>query len=227
MPRSGAAASRVATPQIRNVGTLGGNLLQDSRCPYYRGPWYCYRAGGIQCDAHHGMNQEHAIFGGSRCYTVSPSDTAPALIALGAAVRIHGAAPRECRCRIYSSRRARTSRHASCRARRSVGSRHGARPPRNPIDLHQVRDAERVGLRHRQRRGGAARRGGRRAMSASCSAASRPSPGGAWRRNENSRAAARCLDDRVRGAGSHCGGSSPRAQRIQGRAGQERSYTAR
>jgi len=94
-PGLAAAASRVATPQIRNVGTLGGNLLQDSRCPYYRGPWYCYRAGGIQCDAHHGMNQEHAIFGGSRCYTVSPSDTAPALIALDATVRIHGAVPRE------------------------------------------------------------------------------------------------------------------------------------
>jgi xanthine dehydrogenase YagS FAD-binding subunit len=90
-----AAASRVATPQIRNVGTLGGNLLQDSRCPYYRGPWYCYRAGGIQCDAHHGMNHEHAILGGSRCYTVSPSDTAPALIALDARARIHGPVPRE------------------------------------------------------------------------------------------------------------------------------------
>ena len=94
-PGLAAAASRVATPQIRNVGTLGGNLLQDSRCPYYRGPWHCYRAGGIQCDAHHGMNQEHAIFGGSRCYTVSPSDTAPALIALDATVRIHGQVPRE------------------------------------------------------------------------------------------------------------------------------------
>ena len=90
-PALSLAASRVATPQIRNVGTLGGNLLQDSRCPYYRGPWYCYRAGGIQCDAHHGMNQEHAIFGGSRCYTVSPSDTAPVLVALGATVTIHGA----------------------------------------------------------------------------------------------------------------------------------------
>ena len=89
-PALSLAASRVATPQIRNVGTLGGNLLQDSRCPYYRGPWHCYRAGGIQCDARHGMNQEHAIFGGSRCYTVSPSDTAPALVALGAAVSIHG-----------------------------------------------------------------------------------------------------------------------------------------
>ena len=82
------AASRVATPQIRNAGTLGGNLLQDSRCPYYRGPWYCYRAGGIQCDAHHGINQEHAIFGGSRCYTVTPSDTAPMLVALDAQVSI-------------------------------------------------------------------------------------------------------------------------------------------
>jgi xanthine dehydrogenase YagS FAD-binding subunit len=89
------AASRVATPQIRNVGTLGGNLLQDSRCPYYRGPWHCYRAGGIQCDARHGVNQEHAIFGGNRCYTVSPSDTAPALIALGATATIHGTTPRQ------------------------------------------------------------------------------------------------------------------------------------
>jgi xanthine dehydrogenase YagS FAD-binding subunit len=89
------AASRVATPQIRNVGTLGGNLLQDSRCPYYRGPWHCYRAGGIQCDARHGENQEHAIFGGNRCYTVSPSDTAPALIALGARVTLRGADTRE------------------------------------------------------------------------------------------------------------------------------------
>jgi xanthine dehydrogenase YagS FAD-binding subunit len=94
-PALSLAASRVATPQIRNVGTLGGNLLQDSRCPYYRGPWHCYRDGGIQCDAHHGMNQEHAIFGGSRCFTVSPSDTAPALIALGASATIHGATPRQ------------------------------------------------------------------------------------------------------------------------------------
>jgi len=94
-PALSLAAARVATPQIRNVGTLGGNLLQDSRCPYYRGPWYCYRAGGIQCDAHHGMNQEHAIFGGSRCFTVSPSDTAPALIALGASATIRGTTPRQ------------------------------------------------------------------------------------------------------------------------------------
>src|ERR1044072_5500271 len=94
-PAFALAVSRVATPQIRNVGTLGGNLLQDSRCPYYRGPWYCYRAGGIQCDARHGMNQEHAIFGGNRCYTVSPSDTAPALVALGASVTLRGTETRE------------------------------------------------------------------------------------------------------------------------------------
>ncbi len=84
------AASRVATPQIRNLGTLGGNLLQDSRCSYYRGPWYCYRAGGITCDAHHGINAEHAIFGADRCYTVSPSDLAPILVALDAVAEVAG-----------------------------------------------------------------------------------------------------------------------------------------
>ncbi len=84
------AAARVATPQIRNVGTLGGNLLQDSRCPYYRGPWHCYRAGGITCDAVRGFTHEHALWGGERCYTVSPSDTAPALVALGAEAEVFG-----------------------------------------------------------------------------------------------------------------------------------------
>ena len=78
------AASRVATPQIRNMGTIGGNLLQDSRCFYYRGPWHCYRAGGVICDARHGISSEHALFGADRCHTVSPSDTAPALVALDA-----------------------------------------------------------------------------------------------------------------------------------------------
>jgi xanthine dehydrogenase YagS FAD-binding subunit len=90
LPGLSKAASRVATPQIRNLGTLGGNLLQDSRCGYYRGPWYCYRAGGITCDAHHGINAEHAIFGGNRCYTVTPSDLAPILVALDASVKIAG-----------------------------------------------------------------------------------------------------------------------------------------
>ena len=86
------AATRVATPQIRNLGTVGGNLLQDSRCPYYRGAWLCYRAGGLTCDAHHGINDEHAILGADRCYTVTPSDLAPAVVALDARITAQGQA---------------------------------------------------------------------------------------------------------------------------------------
>jgi xanthine dehydrogenase YagS FAD-binding subunit len=80
------AADLVASPQIRNQGTLGGNISQDTRCWYYRGGWSCYRAGGNICyaDTPTAMNREHAILGASRCVAVSPSDTAPALVALGA-----------------------------------------------------------------------------------------------------------------------------------------------
>ena len=84
------AAGRVASPQIRNVGTLGGNLCQDTRCWYYRGGVDCYRAGGNTCyaDTPQGQNREHAIFGASRCVAVTPSDTANALVALGASLLI-------------------------------------------------------------------------------------------------------------------------------------------
>ena len=80
------AANVVATPQIRNQGTLGGNIAQDARCWYYRGGWPCYRAGGNICyaDTPTSMNREHAILGADRCVAVSPSDTAPALVALDA-----------------------------------------------------------------------------------------------------------------------------------------------
>lgn len=80
------AANRVASPQIRNVGTLGGNLVQDTRCWYYRRGLACYRAGGNICyaDSPEGMNREHSVFGASRCVAVSPSDTATALVALEA-----------------------------------------------------------------------------------------------------------------------------------------------
>jgi len=80
------AAGRVATPQIRNQATLGGNVSQDTRCWYYRGGWPCYRAGGNVCYAATGMsmNREHCVLGASRCVAVNPSDTAPALIALDA-----------------------------------------------------------------------------------------------------------------------------------------------
>ena len=84
------AASRVASPQIRNVGTLGGNVSQDARCWYYRYGLDCYRAGGVTCYAHtpEGQDREHCIFGANRCIAVSPSDTAPALVALNASMVI-------------------------------------------------------------------------------------------------------------------------------------------
>jgi xanthine dehydrogenase YagS FAD-binding subunit len=80
------AVELVASPQIRNQGTLGGNLSQDARCWYYRAGWPCYRAGGNICyaDTPVGRNREHAIFGANRCVAVHPSDSAPALIALDA-----------------------------------------------------------------------------------------------------------------------------------------------
>jgi xanthine dehydrogenase YagS FAD-binding subunit len=80
------AAGLVASPQIRNQGTLGGNVSQDTRCWYYRSGWTCYRAGGNICyaDTPTALNREHAIFDANRCVAVNPSDTAPALVALDA-----------------------------------------------------------------------------------------------------------------------------------------------
>src|SRR6202048_2328959 len=80
------AAELVASPQIRNQGTLGGNVSQDARCWYYRAGWPCYRAGGNICfaDTPTARNREHAILHAQRCVAVNPSDSAPALIALDA-----------------------------------------------------------------------------------------------------------------------------------------------
>ncbi len=80
------AAELVASPQIRNQGTLGGNVSQDARCWYYRAGWPCYRAGGNICyaDTPEARNREHAILHADRCVAVNPSDSAPALIALDA-----------------------------------------------------------------------------------------------------------------------------------------------
>jgi xanthine dehydrogenase YagS FAD-binding subunit len=80
------AAELVASPQIRNQGTIGGNVSQDARCWYYRAGWPCYRAGGNICyaDTPVGRNREHAILQAERCVAVNPSDSAPALIALDA-----------------------------------------------------------------------------------------------------------------------------------------------
>jgi xanthine dehydrogenase YagS FAD-binding subunit len=84
------AASEVASPQLRNQGTIGGNLCQKPRCWYYRGEFHCLRKGGDTCFAFAGENSFHCILGGKRCYIVHPSDTAPALVALDASVRIRG-----------------------------------------------------------------------------------------------------------------------------------------
>ena len=93
------AAGAVASPQIRNQGTLGGNISQNTRCWYYRGGWNCYRAGGSTCyagEGPEGQNREHAIFGVEDCAAVSPSDTAPALVALEARLVIkHAGGSRE------------------------------------------------------------------------------------------------------------------------------------
>jgi xanthine dehydrogenase YagS FAD-binding subunit len=85
-PMLAQAALIVASPQIRNQGTAGGNVSQDARCWYYRAGWPCYRAGGNICyaDTPTAVNREHAIFNADRCVAVNPSDTAPALIALDA-----------------------------------------------------------------------------------------------------------------------------------------------
>ncbi len=84
------AVSKVASPQIRNVGTIGGNVCQDTRCWYYRAGTDCYRAGGTTCyaDTPQGMNRELCLFGADRCVAVSPSDPAPALVALDASMVI-------------------------------------------------------------------------------------------------------------------------------------------
>ncbi len=85
------AAATLATPHIRNVGTLGGNLCQRPRCWYYRHPLIpCLKKGGDRCYALAGASKYLCILGGDRCYIVHPSDTAVALVALGASVEVHG-----------------------------------------------------------------------------------------------------------------------------------------
>src|SRR5262245_21377801 len=84
------AAETVATPQIRNVGTLAGNVCQRPWCWYFRNGFPCYKNGGNTCFSFAGENQFHAIFGGGPSYIVHPSDTAVALLALDARIRIVG-----------------------------------------------------------------------------------------------------------------------------------------
>ncbi|HVA79399.1 MAG TPA: xanthine dehydrogenase family protein subunit M [Candidatus Binataceae bacterium] len=87
------AAGEAATPQIRNLGTVGGNLLQRPRCWYFRNPLVnCLKKGGEKCYSIGGLNRYHAILGGGPSYIVHPSNLAPALVAYGASARIMGPA---------------------------------------------------------------------------------------------------------------------------------------
>jgi xanthine dehydrogenase YagS FAD-binding subunit len=81
------ACRLAASPQLRNMGTIGGNLLQATRCWYWRLKFPCYLHGGDRCHAKQGQHREHAFFGNEHCASAHPSDPAAALLALGAAVR--------------------------------------------------------------------------------------------------------------------------------------------
>jgi len=84
------AAAEVASPQLRNQGTVGGNLCQRPRCWYFRGDFHCAKKGGDMCYSLDGENQYHAVFGGGPCFFVHPSDLAVALAALQAQVTVAG-----------------------------------------------------------------------------------------------------------------------------------------
>ncbi|MCC6739441.1 MAG: FAD binding domain-containing protein [Planctomycetia bacterium] len=91
LPGLAEAAAAVATPQIRNQGTIGGNLAQRPRCWYYRAAEYaCVKKGGKGCPAEQGENRYLAILGGGPCHIVHPSDCAPMLVALGARLFLRG-----------------------------------------------------------------------------------------------------------------------------------------
>ena len=145
------AAELVASPQIRNQGTIGGNVSQDARCWYYRAGWPCYRAGGNICyaDTPVGRNREHAILHAERCVAVNPSDTAPALIALDAKFVIRtpkGRARGRCRGLFHRSRH-RHHPHEHPAARRSAdGDSHSLHLGGRAILFRESARPERVGL---------------------------------------------------------------------------------
>ena len=164
------AAGKVGTPQIRNMGTIGGNLCQRPRCWYYRNNYPCFKHGGNACFSATGENDYHAILEGGPSFIVHPSDTAPALVALGATVRIVTAGPRANGPDREVLRDAATGCHAArtccCRTRSSSEIRGAERTGRVEGNLRQGDGARGLGLRALQRRRdghGAERRGAGRA----------------------------------------------------------------
>ena len=120
------AAGRVASPQIRNMSSIGGNVCQDARCWYYRCGVSCYRAGGNHLLRRHagGQNREHALFDANRCIAVTPSDTAPALIVLEAKMVMQdrqGRARDRCRRSIFVGAGDRHHPHDGAEAGRTAG----------------------------------------------------------------------------------------------------------
>ena len=168
------AAEHVASPQIRNQGTIGGNVSQDTRCWYYRGGWTCYRAGGNICyaDTPTAVNREHAIFDADRCVAVNPSDTAPALIALDAQMVVRG--PKGERVvnaeeRAGAERTAGRDPHPVDDGGSAVLLREGARPAGVGLPAGQRRRGDQAQRRQHRRSAG----GGQRGVGAAAAAAQR------------------------------------------------------
>ena len=110
------ACRLAASPQLRNMGTIGGNLLQATRCWYWRLKFPCYLHGGTVCHAKAGQHREHAFFGNERCASAHPSDPAAALLALGtgsAPTAASSASPSSTGCRPTTTARRRRSSPAS------------------------------------------------------------------------------------------------------------------
>ena len=216
------AASVVASPQLRNQGTIGGNLCQRPRCWYFRGDYHCTRKGGDMCYALGGENQYHCIFGGGACVIVHPSDTAPALIALDAKVRIIG--PKGARVipleQFYVLPEKDATRETVLepgemvlgRARAGHGARAEERVPQGPrarvVGLRDGRTCARVDVE-----GGEDRRRTPRAVRRGSGAVA-----AAGRREAPHRAETRSEAHRSRRGRGDCRGEAPGAQRLQGAA---------
>ena len=149
-------AELAASPQIRNQGTLGGNVSQDARCHYYRAGWPCYRAGGNICyaDTPTGRNREHAILNANRCVAVNPSDSAPALDRARRQVRDQDVQGREgCRCRGLlhrSGHRHHAAEHPAA-GRSAHGDPHSGDLGGSAVLFREGSRPQRVGLRAAER----------------------------------------------------------------------------